>query len=221
MNDNAHRQMSDSFLVAAFVVLSGGLQDAYTYFCRSSVFANAQTGNIVLFFANLFEGNLPGAVRYAVPVIAFFGGIFVAEAVHRRLKMRQRIHWRQLILAFEVLLLAIVGFIPQEYNPAASALVSFSCAMQVQAFRTVHGYGYASTMCIGNLRSGAEALCAYCHDKREDSLRRAWTYFSVITMFGLGAGAGAVLTKSTGEHAIWCSCLLLSVAILLMCRDRR
>ena len=31
----SHRgQMSDSMLTAAFIILSGGLQDAYTYLCR-------------------------------------------------------------------------------------------------------------------------------------------------------------------------------------------
>ena len=40
--------MSESFLTAAFLSISGGLQDAYTYMCRGKVFANAQTGNIVL-----------------------------------------------------------------------------------------------------------------------------------------------------------------------------
>ena len=43
-----HGQMSDSMLTAFFIILSGGLQDAYTYCCRGKVFANAQTGNIVL-----------------------------------------------------------------------------------------------------------------------------------------------------------------------------
>ena len=42
-----HGQMSDSFRAAVFIILSGGFQDAYTYFCRGEVFANAQTGNIV------------------------------------------------------------------------------------------------------------------------------------------------------------------------------
>ena len=41
-------QMSESFPTAAFLSISGGLQDAYTYVFRGKVFANAQTGNIVL-----------------------------------------------------------------------------------------------------------------------------------------------------------------------------
>ena len=46
-------QMSESMLTAAFIILSGGLQDAYTYLCRGKVFANAQTGNIVLMSTHL------------------------------------------------------------------------------------------------------------------------------------------------------------------------
>ena len=34
-------QMSDSFITAIFVVLSGGFQDAYTYMCRDEVFASS------------------------------------------------------------------------------------------------------------------------------------------------------------------------------------
>ena len=48
-----HRQMSESFITAAFLSVSGGLQDAYTYIFRGKVFANAQTGNIVLLGQNL------------------------------------------------------------------------------------------------------------------------------------------------------------------------
>ena len=38
---------SDAFLTSAFLALSGGLQDAYTYNTRDGVFSNAQTGNVV------------------------------------------------------------------------------------------------------------------------------------------------------------------------------
>ena len=51
------RQMSESFLTAAVLSISGGLQDVYTYVSRGEVFANAQTGNIVLFSQHV-TGNL-------------------------------------------------------------------------------------------------------------------------------------------------------------------
>ena len=56
MKTKHHGQMSESFLTAVFLSLSGGLQDAYTYLFRGKVFANAQTGNIVLLSANIMDG---------------------------------------------------------------------------------------------------------------------------------------------------------------------
>ena len=56
-------QMSDALSVMAFLTVSGGFQDAYSYFVRGQVFANAQTGNIVRMSARLFSGDWSGAVR--------------------------------------------------------------------------------------------------------------------------------------------------------------
>ena len=47
-DEKKKRQMSEAFVTSIFLALSGGLQDAYTYCIRDGVFANAQTGNVVL-----------------------------------------------------------------------------------------------------------------------------------------------------------------------------
>ena len=211
-----HGQMSESLLTASFIILSGGLQDAYTYLCRGKVFANAQTGNIVLFSAHLFEGELALSASYLVPLLAFMLGVFVAECVHRRYKSMEKVHWRQLIILAEIVLLFLVGFLPQSVNTLANALVSFVCAMQVQTFRKVRGHAYASTMCIGNMRSGTDALCAYFHTHDKKILQKSLTYFAVIGIFAVGAGFGALLTKYCAEHGIWVSCVLLAVSFLIM-----
>lgn len=209
-------QMSESLHTAAFIILSGGLQDAYTYLCRGKVFANAQTGNIVLMSAYLFELDWARSLRYFVPVFAFLLGTFTAECIHRRWKYMEKFHWRQLILLCEIALLFLVGFLPQSVNTLANAVVSFVCAMQVQTFRKVRGHAYASTMCIGNMRSGTEALCAYLHTHERAALRKALTYFGVIALFAVGAGLGALLTARFAERAIWCSCLLLLAGMATM-----
>ena len=217
MKIHKHRgQMSESLLTAAFIILSGGLQDAYTYLCRGKVFANAQTGNIVLFSAYLFDGEWGHCIRYLIPVLSFMLGIFAAECVHRRFKYMKKVHWRQLIILAEIVLLFAVGFLPQSVNTLANALVSFVCAMQVQTFRKVRGHAYASTMCIGNMRSGTEALCAYFHTRDREVLYKALTYFGVIGLFALGAGLGALLTAQLSERGIWISCALLSISFLIM-----
>ena len=53
--------MSEAFRNSVFLTLSGGFQDAYTYIGRGKVFANAQTGNIVLLATNLCESDPRGS----------------------------------------------------------------------------------------------------------------------------------------------------------------
>ncbi len=211
-----HGQMSDSFRAAICIILSGGFQDAYTYTCRGEVFANAQTGNIVLLSTALFRQEWQTVLKYLIPVISFLIGTAIAECIHLRFKSYEKIHWRQIILLCEILLLLAVGFLPHSLEPLANALVSFVCAMQVQTFHKVRGHAYASTMCIGNLRAGTEALCAYFRVRNKEILRKALTYFGVILVFGVGAGLGSILTVALGNRAIWLCCILLSVSFFMM-----
>ena len=211
-----HRQMSESFITAAFLSVSGGLQDAYTYIFRGKVFANAQTGNIVLLGQNLVDRNWRMCVHYAVPLLFFALGIAAAECIKQKFQNMQQFHWRQIVVLCEIFLLLIVGFLPIKLNLLANAMVSFSCAMQVQAFRKVNGYAYASTMCIGNMRSGMEALSAYTRTGNRELLLKTGQYFLVILTFFLGAGIGGALAETGGRRMIWISCALLIVSFLLM-----
>lgn len=216
-----HRgQMSEAFRTVMFLSASGGLQDAYTYIGRGKVFANAQTGNIVLMSQSLFEGDLARFCHYFVPVLSFALGVAAAECIRLRWRQAKRVHWRQLVLLAEIAMLFAVGFFPSEWDMAANALVSFSCAMQVQAFRKVHGYPFASTMCIGNLRSGTEALSHWARTRDAGELRRAGYYFGVILAFAVGAGAGGRLSVLWGVPTIWIADVFLLVALLLMDLDR-
>ena len=211
-----HGQMSEAFITALFLSVSGGLQDVYTYLYRGKVFANAQTGSIALMAVKLFAGEWGEALHYLMPLCAFALGIFVAEFIRLKLKRMQWLHWRQLVVLFEILLLFVVGFLPQELNLLANSLVSFSCAMQVQSFRKVNGYAFASTMCIGNLRSGMDALVAFGHTHDKNALWKSLQYFAIIFIFALGAGIGTQCVGIFGERTIWLSCALLLVSLCFM-----
>ena len=216
MQRKIHGQMSESFLIAGILSISGGLQDAYTYMYRGKVFANAQTGNIVLLSQNLVDRNWQAALRYFSPLLFFALGVAMAECIRMRYQKAQKIHWRQLILVTEMVLLFAVGFFPNEMDLLANAMVSFACAMQVQAFRKVNGYAFASTMCIGNLRSGMESLCAYGKTKDKKILQKSGYYFGIIFLFAIGAALGGHMIKYIGAKTIWISCLILLISFLCM-----
>lgn len=217
-----HGQMSDTFRAAIFVTLSGGFQDAYTYISRGQVFANAQTGNIVLLSAAILRRDWSDCLRYLIPLLSFLSGTMVAEFIHLRFRNLRQLHWRQLVLLQEILFLLAVGFLPHTLDPLANALVSFVCAMQVHTFHRIHGHTYASTMCIGNLRSAAEFLGEYLLTRNRAALASAHTYFGIILIFAAGAGLGSFITELIDIQAIWVCCGLLLVSFILMfVRDDR
>lgn len=214
-------QTSETFVLSAILAMSGGFQDAYTYNVRKEVFSNAQTGNIVLMSQHIMMGELMKGLSYLFPVVAFALGVLVAERIGHRYKGAKRIHWRQIIVAIEIVVLLAVGFIPERYDMLATMLVSFSCSMQVQAFRKVNGYGYASTMCIGNLRSGTESLSIYLREKQHGALKKAAHYYGVIFIFAIGAGIGGICSLHIGIRAIWISSILLAMVCAMMIKEHR
>ncbi len=220
INKNNRLQTSETFFLSGILAISGGFQDAYTYDVRDNVFSNAQTGNVVLMSQDLMRGDISSVPRYLIPVLAFALGIIITEQMEHYLKNMKALHWRQLILLIEIIILFAVGFIPSSANIFATVLVSFSCAMQVQAFRKVNGFAYASTMCIGNLRSGTESLSAYFRDRDKARLYKAFHYYGIILLFAIGAGLGGVFSFSLGVLAIWISCGLLIFAFILMKKER-
>ena len=110
-------------------------------------------GNILLVGVHISEGDPLLALRYLFPVLSFAAGIMLADLFHERFS--SRIHWRQVTVLAEAVILLGVSFLPSALNLPANCLTSFACGMQVESFRKIHGHGIATTMCIGNLSLGA------------------------------------------------------------------
>ena len=211
------RQMSETIKLGILLALSGGFMDAYSYIQMDQVFANAQTGNMLLFGVNLSAGNLRGALHYFFPVFAFAIGIAIAELV--RAKERDLLHWRQVSVLFEGIILVGVAFIPLDMNLIANSLTSFACGIQVESFRKIRGNGIATTMCIGNLRSGTQNLCNFIRKKDKEDFKKAVLYYGIIVCFVTGAVIGNFFIHMFHERAILCCSVVLFFAFFLMFID--
>ena len=204
-------EISQSMLMLVFIIISGGLQDAYSYFCRDGVFANAQTGNIVFLSVNVVNGNMAGVVKYLVPVGFFALGAILAKTLFFVFDGK-KMFWKQIVLLVETVALLAVGFMPQSMNLFANALVSFACAMQVLSFDRIYGNDFASTMCIGNIVRMSGSLVTAVAKRDKSALKRCGLYLAVVLIFAAGAGAGYLLVSAVGNYAIMFSALLTFVA---------
>ncbi len=212
-------QTSESIRLGVLLALSGGFMDAYSYLERGEVFANAQTGNLLLLGVHLSQGEYSLVLHYLFPVLAFTVGIALADIV--RLYEINHLHWRQISVLVEACLLAVVSLMPQSMNLAANSLASLACGIQVESFRKIRGNGVATTMCIGNLRSATQNLCSFFFQRNRESLEKWIFYWGIILAFILGAILGNAFIKLLHEQAILISSALLFLAFLMMFSKRQ
>ena len=111
---------SETLVLAALLAFVGGYQDAYSFIGRQRVFANAQTGNLILLGVNAVSGNLEGFIRYLIPVSCFTLGILAACILRSRVGNGRFLHWRQRVLILEMLLLSVNLFLPFAWPTASS-----------------------------------------------------------------------------------------------------
>jgi uncharacterized membrane protein YoaK (UPF0700 family) len=209
---------SESIVLGTLLAISGGLMDAYSYILRGQVFANAQTGNILFLGIYLCSGQWREVIHYLFPVAGFTAGIFISELMH--LSRLHPVHWKQTILLAEAFLLLLVPFIPLDLF--ANSLTSFVCGMQVQTFRKLRGHPFATTMCIGNLRSGTVSVVNWLCHREDHHLRAAGAYYYVIFCFVIGAVIGNALAPVTGLFTIaGCTVLLMVSWVILHFQHRK
>ena len=142
------------------------------------------------------------------------GGVF-ANAQNTNL------HWRQIVIIIEAILFFIVAFIPLTNNLLANNITSMACGMQVETFRKFRGSGAATTMCIGNLRSGTENLYTFFQTKEKIFLYRCILYYFIIFCFALGAVLGDILVKQISRYSILFCIFILVIAFIMMNKKTR
>lgn len=214
MNKEKNLPISETLRIGILLAFVGGFLDAYTYTLRGGVFANAQTGNIVLLGMQITSGNFLKAFYYLFPILAFMSGVLVVACLKTFVVHYDLIHWQILAVSFKIVILFLVGWMPLSVPDAlVNITISFVCSMQVCSFRMLDGTAYATTMCTGNLRSGTENLFLWLVRKDQNARKKCGQYYMIIFCFCMGAGLGAVLSKHFGVPVIWLCCGFLAIVL--------
>ncbi len=218
MNNPQKHNRTESIDIAILLSLVGGFLDIYTYLYRGEVFANAVTGNIVLFGLHLISFNWLHSFGYFAAVAAYGLGVFVADWICHKQSVSLGISRFQKVILVEIFVLFTIPFIPfgGAWDQLVLIVVPFVCAMQVQTFRKVRHLPYASTMCTGNLRSGSEAFSRAIFYKDKQLFSDAMLYFFVITCFTLGATVGAIGFNLLGPNLIVIAPIVLLYVVYLI-----
>jgi uncharacterized membrane protein YoaK (UPF0700 family) len=174
--------------LGALLAIVGGFLDAYTYVSRDGVFANSQTGNLVLFGVEAARGNWANAVRHVPPIIAFIVGVVAAETLKRPRVARVIRRPARVALFLEIVVLLLVGALPQSTpSSIVTVTIAFVASVQVSTFRTLVKWPYNNTMATGNLRTAVQSLYLAFADRDPDAGAQARAFSAVIVCFLVGA----------------------------------
>jgi len=214
---------SQRMRVAYILTLVGGFLDAYTYFIRGGVFANAQTGNIVKLGISLANGARDKYLFYLIPICSFALGLLTALTIKEVLERKQVRLVRRSILAIEMAVLAIVGTLPlgEGWDLLANSLVSFVAALQYETFTTFRGEAIVTTMSTGTLKKFVDALFAGIVHHDGEKLRRAGLFISIIATFTCGAFVGTRFCDVMGRAAVIPVIVLLGMTAAIITVLRR
>ena len=200
----------------------GGFLDAYTYVGYHGVFANAQTGNVVLLGVDAQAGHWQAALLHVPPVVAFMLGVALAHGLARpkvREIVRRPTRW---VLVAEIVVLAVVGALPGTTpRGIVPGAISFVSAAQVATFRSLEGVRYTSTMTTGNLRDLTANFLKW-HAGHDVAARRASVALaSIVAAFAVGAGVGGLCTRLIGHPAAWVAAAVLSGVLAAIVAETR
>ena len=206
---------SARFLIAlsasCLLTAAGGMLDAWVYLDHGHIFANAQTGNIVLFAISLAAGDAAGAWRPIPSIAAFVVGLLRSRVAGTVLK-RSGLNSRTIRLTAEcVLLLALAGVADRFSDHVVTACVGFLAAVQITSLSHIGDWSFNTGMTTGNLRSAVSAFSkALFNPRSKPDWLHAAALANLCAAFALGAVAGSYLTPR------WHGATLLAVASLVL-----
>ncbi|MDR0310624.1 MAG: DUF1275 domain-containing protein [Acidobacteriota bacterium] len=212
---------SNSVYLGMMLAIVGGFTDAYTFISRGGVFANAQTGNMVLLAAKAAEGNLHGALLHIPPILAFILGVLVSET-GKLPNVRHVIYsYRRSILILECSVLIIVGFLPESVpNIVVTMCIAFVTSLQISTFNKLDKWAYNSTVTTGNLRTAIQAAYLAVKEHNQEAGKQFKEFLAILISFTFGALSGTFSTVYLGKSSIWIASGVLVAALILYHRDR-
>ncbi|MEU6775147.1 YoaK family protein [Streptomyces sp. NPDC046759] len=215
-----HRR-PDTLTVGVLLAAVGGFLDAYT-FIRHQVFANLQSGNVLLFCVEATARHWHRAFLLLVPIAAFSVGVLLVEVLGLPRVNRLVRRPLRLVLTLQIALLAAIAALPAGMpEQVTTVTVSFVAALQFSTFTTLRDSPYTTLAGSGNLQKSLVAAHQWWATREQAAARRAGRYASVVAAFAAGAATGALLTRAAGTCAVGAAAGLLAAVLTALIRQTR
>jgi uncharacterized membrane protein YoaK (UPF0700 family) len=205
-------QRLSALAASGFATTAGGATDAWVYLAHGHVFANAQSGNVVLMGIALAGGDVASAAMHLSTLLAFVTGVLASRLSGHLLK-RRRLNSRNIRLSLVCVMLVALGLFDDRMSDGAlTACVGFIAGVQIASLSHIGSWSFNTGMTTGNLLAGMSALAKALTGSTEE-----WPHAAVMLVlcfaFAVGAVAGAWLTPRLGGATLLPVAALIAAAI--------
>ena len=199
--DVRRRLRASAVVASSLITVVGGALDAWVYLAHGHVFANAQTGNIVLMTVSLIHADFQQAANHLASLLAFIGGMFISLQAGSLLK-RLKLNSRDIRLGVECALLTALGLTADGLSDqVVITCVGFIAGVQITSLSHIGAWSFNTGMTTGNLRSAVSAVSKALSGTDEE-WAHALVMAALCIAFGAGALAGAWLTLRLGQWTL-------------------
>lgn len=213
MERSHERQLSESLLVGLLLAFVGGYLDGYTYLLRDGMFATMETSNLILAVYHFIHTHWMTGLMYLVPIGGFTLAVAATSLTEHFLKHKKLfLHWRQITLIVEIVLIIGASFIPlnSEYNIYSTLLLSIASGIQLESFRTIHSISFAANMATGNLQKIARGVVKAVTLHNKELFKEAMCFVGIVLAFT----AGISLSLAIGQY-VGCYTSIFSIIPLI------
>ena len=204
--------------IFALMMASAGMMGAYTFIVRGNVFCNAQTANVVLMSIAIGQGRWMDGLYFLIPMSAYLLGALISELLTINLKSTSHFKWATYFVAFEMIVLLGIGFIPEAENTMhlVQVLINFLASMQFTTFKRAEGIPMATTFCTNHIRQIGISIANACKEKKFAPLKRGITHLTMIAFFFAGGVFLSLLTRVNREMSIFLCLVPLTIVLIML-----
>ena len=206
-------QRASAIVSTSLLTIAAGGMDAWVYLAHGHVFANAQSGNIVLMAIELAKGDFSGGANHLPSLVAFIAGLLISRVSGDALK-HAKLNSRDVRLGAECVLLVALALIAGSLSDhTVTACVGFIAGVQITSLSHIGAWSFNTGMTTGNLRAAVSALSRAVAGAKDE-----WPHALAMAVlcigFAIGALAGAWLTPRLGGMTLLPVAALVAAAIV-------
>ena len=214
--NNTYAENEKQWVYRVLMIVSG-FYGGYAMLVRGGAFSNAQTGNVVLCAMALGNREWKEAAYYLIPISAYMLGCMVSE-LHIRSKRSRKLSWETVLIAFEILAVTGMGFVPESApHQICQILINLICAMRLTTFRQSEGIPMATIFCTNHIRQ-IGASVAGIFQKEKGKFRMIAIHGLMILCFMAGVAAAVISCEWIGVRSIWIMNLPLVILLVNLLR---